>query len=148
RSKEIANRIAAGLELYTGEFAEPYYDCSFQNILFDSASGTVTFLDFGIPGRDEAADTDSPLDRSVGALVGWACYDMVRPARLLARVGGYMMVLRAVVRALEGRISRAAVEHHALRAYQRLSAAGSPARRRYYAGVGRRIVERRLAGLR
>jgi hypothetical protein len=144
RSNEIGEKIREGIEIYARLFAEPYYDFGFQNILFDETSGMVTFLDFVIPNRMDARERDAPLERSLGSLIGWACYDMARPANLFAPADGYMRVLRAVLAAFGGRISTAAALYHAGSVYRRLTETGSTARRCYYATLGRTIVNKRL----
>jgi hypothetical protein len=133
---EIVHRIHDGLDNYTCLFKEPYYEFCFQNILYDEATGIVTFLDFGFrEGIDEKGEA-SPLEASLGNLVGRACYDMVRPSCLFAPNRGYFDVLKAVLESFGGRVSSRRVCTLAQGVFTRLTSAGPAMRRSYYKTAG------------
>ncbi len=136
RSTDIAAKIHDGLEIYARLFEEPYYDLCFRNILYDEATRVLTFLDFDIPSRSDENSRGSALEMSLGNLVGWACYDMVRPSQLLAPKPGYLKVMRATLAAFEGQVSRPRVRALARATFMRLTEAGSTARRSYYRTAG------------
>jgi hypothetical protein len=136
RTAEIANKIHQGLDIYTCLFEEPYYDLCFQNILYDEATGTVTFLDFGVPEGIDKKSKGSPLEASLGNLVGWACYDMVRPSCLFAPKRGYLDVLKVVLETFGGRVSNRRVCTLAHGVFIRLTESGPAMRRNYYKTAG------------
>jgi hypothetical protein len=136
RAIEIAMKIHKGLTIYARVFEAPYYDLCFQNILYDEATAVLTFLDFGIPGRVDVRTLCPPLEASLGNLVGSACYEMVRPARLFSPKVGYLQVMRAVVAAFENQVSGRRVDTLARAAFVRLTDSGRAARRNYYKTAG------------
>lgn len=136
RSAEIAAKIHNGLEIYARLFEEPYYDLCFRNILYDEATGILTFLDFDIPNRTDSNSKGSPIEKSLGNLVGWACYDMVRPSQLVSPKLAYMDVMCATLSTFEGQISRPRVHALARAAFVRLAMTGSLVRRSYYGTAG------------
>lgn len=136
RAIEIATKIHRGLTIYARIFGEPYYDLCFQNLLYDEATTVLTFLDFGIPDRVDAKTQCPPLEASLGNLVGSACYEMVRPARLFSPKVGYLQVMRAVVAAFENQVSGRRVDALARAAFVRLTDNGRKARRNYYKTAG------------
>lgn len=136
RSAEIATKIHDGLEIYVRLFEEPYYDLCFQNILYDEATGVLTFLDFDVPNRIDKNSRGSALEMSLGNLVGWACYDMVRPSQLLAPKPRYLQVMRTTLATFEGQVSRRRIHALARAAFIRLTEAGRVARRIYYRTAG------------
>lgn len=133
---EIAAKIHKGLTIYVSEFDEPCYDLRFQNLLYDEATAVLTFLDFGIPDRVDVRTLYPPLEASLGNLVGSACYEMVRPARLFHPKMGQLQVMRAVMAAFENQISRHRVGTLARAAFIRLTEIGSGVRRNYYKAAG------------
>jgi hypothetical protein len=137
RSAEIAAKIHDGLEIYGRLFEEPYYDFCFQNILYDEATGVLTFIDFD--NRIDRNGKGSPLEKSLGNLVGWACYDMVRPSQLFPQPA-YMDVIRATLSTFEGKVSRPRIRALARTDFVRLTTSGRLARRGYYATVGSAIA--------
>jgi hypothetical protein len=139
RSAEIATKIHDGLEIYVRLFEEPYYDLCFPNILYDEATGVLTFLDFDIPNRIDRNSKGSPLEKSLGNLVGWACYDMARPSRLFPKLA-YMDVMRATLSTFEGQVSRPRIHALARAAFVRLTKTGRLARRSYYGTAGTAIA--------
>jgi len=60
RNAEITGKIHDGLEIYVRLFAEPYHDLCFQNLLYDEATGILTFPNFGIPDRVDKNAGGSP----------------------------------------------------------------------------------------
>ncbi len=109
-------------------FEEPCYDLRFQNLLYDEATAVLTFLDFGIPDRVDVRAFCTPLEASLGNLVGSACYEMVRPARLFSPRRGHLQVMRAVLAAFENQVSRRRIDALARAAFIRLTDSGRPAR--------------------
>lgn len=146
RRMEIAGKIHDGLLIYTRLFDEPYYDFCFQNILYDEATAVLTLLDFGIPFGVDIDRDRSPLEASLGTLIGCAWYDVARPVNLLAPNPNYLEVIRAILAAFEGGVSKPQVFALARAAFLRLTTAGSILRRSYYktagAVVSRRYVNR------
>jgi hypothetical protein len=143
----IAARIRDGLAVYVRVFGEPYYDLCFQNLLYEEATGLLTFLDFGIPERLAGPAGGSALEMSLGNLVGWACYDMVRPSRLLRAKGAYREVAHSVVKAFSGSVSEKRVDALARATFRRLGNAGTIARRSYYGTAGAALCGLHLRGL-
>jgi hypothetical protein len=135
-SAAIAGKICDGLDIYTRLFDEPYYDLCFQNILYEELTGVVTFLDFGIPAGSAPCSRVTPLEASLGNLIGCTCYGMVRPARLFSLRGGHLQVLREVVAEFGNRVSRQRLRDTARSTFHRLTRHGSAARRGYYATLG------------
>lgn len=136
RAIEIAAKICKGLSIYVRVFEEPCYDLRFQNLLYDEATAVLTFLDFGIPDRVDVRALCPPLEASLGNLVGSACYEMVRPARLFSPKEGYLQVMRAVLAAFENQVSRRRVDALARATFIRLTDSGRAARRNYYKMAG------------
>ena len=137
RSAEIAAKIHDGLEIYFRLFDEPYHDLCFQNILYDEATGVLTFLDFD--NRIDRNGKGSALEKSLGNLVGWACYDMARPSQFFSR-RAYVDVIRATLSTFEGQVSRRRIRALARADYVRLTRNGRLARRAYYATAGTAIA--------
>lgn len=136
RAIEIAARIHKGLTIYARVFEEPYYDLCFQNLLYDEATGVLTFLDFGIPDRVDARTPRPPLEASLGNLIGSACYEMVRPGRLLSPKTGYLEAMRSILAAFENQVSGRRVDALARAAFVRLADNGKKARWQYYKTAG------------
>jgi hypothetical protein len=138
RSAEIAAKIHDGLEIYGRLFEEPYYDFCFQNILYDEATGVLTFLDFD--NRIDRNSEGSALEKSLGNLVGWACYEMARPSQFFPPKLAYMDVVRATLSTFEGKVSRPRIRALARTDFCRLTRSGRLARRGYYATAGTAIA--------
>ena len=76
----LARVAAQALDAYVATFHEPYWDFQFDNMLFDEPSGTLTFLDFGIPPGDEAPAAEHTARAvSLGNLVGSTIFQSARP---------------------------------------------------------------------
>lgn len=144
----IASRMHRALDIYVQVFEEPCYDFGFQNLLFEESTAVLTLLDFGVPGRMEPTSCGSPLEVSVGNLVGTACYELVRPARLLMPKAGYFGVMQALLAELSGEVSVAGICAHARATFTRLTDSGRRVRRLYYGTAGAAMKDnylRRLA---
>lgn len=144
RIEKIAGRVSEGLRIYIDLFGEPYYDFSFQNMLYNEATSTLTFLDFSAPDRLEQAHDGTPLEMSLGHFVGWSCYEMARPARLVSPRHGYLDVIRAVLGHFDNDISRAKVGALARTVFSRLTRPGRVLRRAYYQTAGHMMAARYL----
>lgn len=136
RLSVIAARIRAGVKIYVELFGEPYFDLCFRNILYDDASALVSFLDFGIPDRLRPEALQAPLEASLGNLVGWACYDMTRPSRLLSPRVGYLELMRCILACFDGEVSRDGIDAAARATFARLAQTGSATRITYYRTAG------------
>ena len=138
---DIARKIHDGLEIYTRVFDEPYYDFCFQNMLYDESTGVLTVLDFGVPRPVDAPEWPA-LETSLGRLVGWACYDLVRPSRRFLPKKAYLDVLKLVLSAFQGEVSKEHVRELAYADLRRLGGCDSSLRSRYYQTVGKAIMGR------
>jgi hypothetical protein len=133
----ISSRIRLGLEIYTRLFGEPYYDFCFNNMLFDEDGGTVAFLDFVIPQGSLDAGQNTPLEASLGWLVGCTCYEMVRPATLaLPSTEAHQELMQSVVSEFDGRVNIDRVCARAKHALSQMYGAGGALRRNYYRTIG------------
>ena len=137
----IASRIQVGLEVYVRLFDEPYYDFCFNNMLFDENSGLVTFLDFVIPARPANGGTKTPLEASLGWLVGCACYSVARPAYLFSPKAAYMGLVQAIMARFEGRVRRDSVYAWARCVFSKMRGSGGRLRRSYYRTVGALVFD-------
>jgi hypothetical protein len=133
---QIAGRIRLGLELYTRVFGEPYYDFCFNNMLFDPHSGTLTLLDFVVPAGSEDTGPATPLEASLGWLIGCACYELLRPVYLFSSRSAHLVLMRSVVAGFEGRIDAARVNTRARAALTVMGSGGGRLRRSYYKTIG------------
>jgi hypothetical protein len=88
----LADVLAASLVVYVSTFGEPYYDFHFRNMLYDPSAGEVTFLDFAVPEHLVAArerlDRLSPVEVSLGNLMGSSLFESIRPRHVLRPVAG------------------------------------------------------------
>jgi hypothetical protein len=137
RIAQIARRMQLGLELYTRTFGEPYYDFCFNNMLFDERSGTLTLLDFVVPAGSEDAGPATPLEASLGWLVGCTCYKLLRPAYLLSSRRAHLALMQSVVAGFEGRVDAARVRARAGVALAMMGSGGGRLRRTYYRTIGK-----------
>ena len=147
RIGNISGKIQAGLEAYTRLFGEPYYDFCFNNMLFDEDSGTLTFLDFVIPQRPADEGLDTPLEASLGWLVGCACYTLARPAFLLASTAAYVGLMRSVIAGFDGRIRSERVLARARGTFCHMCDSGGRLRRSYYRTIGELVTDSCLGRL-
>lgn len=148
RIAAISSRIRAGIEIYTRLFGEPYYDFCFNNMLFDEGSGTLTFLDFVVPARPCKDTADTPLEASLGWLVGCACYTLSRPALLRRSGAAHVSLMGALLSGFEGRVSNDRVYACARGAFSQMRDSGGPLRRHYYRTIGTLLAEGCLYRLR
>jgi hypothetical protein len=140
RLPAIAGKIHDGLEIYARLFNEPYFDFCMENILYDEAAGALTFLDFSLPPRIDETTRGSPLEASLGNMVGCGCYELARPARLLSSKHGYLELMRTVLAAFDGQILIDQLCAWAEVTFLRLGHAGTLARRSYYKSIGAIMV--------
>jgi hypothetical protein len=149
RIPQISGRIRLGLEIYTRLFAEPYYDFCFNNMLFDEAEGTIAFLDFVIPHGASDDGQSTPIEASLGWLVGCTCYEVVRPTTLASSSNeGCLELMRSVVSEFEGQIRVDRLCARARHASAQMYDGGGRLRRRYYKTFGSLVTSgllRRLA---
>jgi hypothetical protein len=137
RIPRIARRIGLGLEIYTRLFEEPYYDFCFNNMLFDESDGTISFLDFVIPRGAYDHEPATPIEASLGWLVGCTCYELVRPTILAwSSNEAYLELMRAVVWEFNGRVRADLLSARARHASAQMYDGGSRLRRQYYRTVG------------
>jgi hypothetical protein len=139
RITQIACRIQFGLELYTRAFGEAYYDFCFNNMLFDDRSGTLTLLDFVIPAGLEDIGPATPLEASLGWLVGTTRYNLSRPAYLLSSRRAHLALMRSVLRGFKGRVDATHVRARARVALALMGSGGGRLRRTYYRTIGKLV---------
>ena len=144
----ISGRIQVGLEVYTRLFDEPYYDFCFNNMLFDEDSGLVTFLDFVIPVKPVNCGTETPLEASLGWLVGCACYTVARPVHLLSPRAAYLGLMQDIMTGFEGRVRSDRVYACARGVFSQMRDSGGRLRRGYYRTVGTLVSDSCLHRLR
>jgi hypothetical protein len=137
---EIADRIHRGILVYTSLFKEPYHDCGFHNMLYDETSKVLTLLDFGMPARIDETQWSSPIEASLGNLVGCACYELVRPSRLHLAKRGFLDLLQAVLATFEDEACKCRIRAAAQSNLKRLTHAGSAIRRKYYDTIGAAMI--------
>lgn len=137
RIPHIAGRIRRGLEIYTQLFSEPYYDFCFNNMLFDESDGTIAFLDFVIPRGAYDYGQATPIEASLGWLVGCTCYELVRPAILaFSSNDAYLELMRLVVSEFNGQVRVELLSARARQASAQMYDGGGKLRRQYYRTVG------------
>lgn len=148
RIASISSRIQVGLEVYTRLFDEPYYDFCFNNMLFDEDSGLVTLVDFVIPVRPVNGGTETPLEASLGWLVGCACYAVARPAYLFSSKAAYLGLVQAIMAGFESRIRSEKVYASARNVFSLMRDSGGYLRKSYYRTVGTLVSDSWLHRLR
>jgi hypothetical protein len=137
RIPQIARRIRLGLEIYTQLFDEPYYDFCFNNMLFDENDGTIVFLDFVIPRGAYDHGQATPIEASLGWLVGCTWYELVRPAILASSSNeAYLELMRSVVSEFNGKVRIDLLAARARHAAEQMYDGGGRLRRQYYRTVG------------
>ena len=149
RAGVIASRIRLGLEIYTQLFGEPYYDFCFNNMLFDESDETIVFLDFVIPRGAFDYGQATPIEASLGWLVGCTCYELVRPAILaFSSNDAYLELMRLLVSEFNGQVRVDYLSARARQASEQMYEGGGRLRRHYYKTIGALITSgflRRLA---
>jgi hypothetical protein len=151
----IADAAATGLARYVDALGEPYEDFQFDNMLFDSASATLAFVDLGAPddGTDGRA-SGPPLEVSLGNLLGSTVFQSARPKWLVHRRQHRQAadLCGAVVRRLAGAGAGLSVEDivpFARDAYARSAFGGGWSRRIWYGSIGYLVARRpEIAGVR
>jgi hypothetical protein len=148
-TRHLAATAAAAVTAYVRAIGEPYYDFQFDNMLYDEASWTVTFLDVGLPdGGGNAAPNATALEVSLGNLVGSTMFQSARPKWILAlRQHLQAAELCAAVVADVMELDATAVSPEGLRdaanaAYARSAFKGGRLRVAWYASAGRLLVRR------
>jgi hypothetical protein len=137
RIPQIARRIRLGLEIYTQLFEEPYYDFCFNNMLFNESDGTIVFLDFVIPRGAYDYGQATPIEASLGWLVGCTCYELVRPTILASSSNeAYLELMRSVVSEFNGKVRIDLLAARARHAAEQMYDGGGRLRRQYYRTVG------------
>jgi len=152
-SPELADRLAtvaaSAVIRYLESVGEAYTDFQFDNMLFDEASGTVTFVDLGVPDHSPAVPaSSSPLEMTLGNMVGSTAFQSARPRWVLAARQHRQAVrlCEAIVEALS-RISGAELSAAGLRAcagaaYERCAFKEDRVRRLWYSSAGYLLARR------
>lgn len=79
----IAQQIAVGLDVYVDAFDEPYFDLTTANILYDSETGVLSFIDLADPGIYTGYDLHEVRhDLSVGNFISSTTYHTLRPKHM------------------------------------------------------------------
>ncbi len=86
----LADVLAGAVQTYVDTFAEPYFDFHLRNMTYEADRGRAWFFDFGVPSTfppalDARLREQSPLDVSVGNLVGSTVFEATRPRTVLQR---------------------------------------------------------------
>jgi hypothetical protein len=148
----IARQIVIALERYIETFAEPFYDLTTMNMLYEPATRRLALVDFTKSQDDRCIDPrGARYENSLGFLVGIGVYRTVRPStwRNRAQWLSCERLLRAVVggvadgHALQPLVIRGVSD----RSYEIMVRSGSAARRLWYGTVGRRLYGRRSAAV-
>ena len=145
RTDDLARAIGRGLRSYVRLFDEPYHDLHFNNLLYDAPAGVITFLDFAYPDRLRGMQLGTPIEASLANLLGCACYELSRPAALLANREGTLALVSAILEGFAHEVSIARVRERAEEIFLGLCGVGSPMRMCYYGTLGRLIGRRCLA---
>ncbi|MGI8413879.1 MAG: hypothetical protein ACR2QA_15595 [Solirubrobacteraceae bacterium] len=99
--QHLAITAARALELYVERLDEPYYDFHFANMLYDETSGTLTFLDLGLPPYYRTLVGRSALGISLGNLIGSTIFHSARPREFFrCRAQGQAVALCAEIAVL------------------------------------------------
>ena len=148
----LADVAAAALRCYVDTFGEPYEDFQFDNMLYDEASGTLTFLDFDLPEELRRPATHlRPVDATVGNLVGSTVFQSARPTwlrrRRQHRQATTLCVLIVDRLVADGSVEVDGIIGAARAAYLRSAAAGPWFRQVWYAVIAPAVARQvRLGG--
>ena len=149
--ERLAAPIAAGVVAYVGALGEPLPDLKFDNLLYDAATDTVTFVDLGAP-QDAVAPAPglSPYEISGGDMLASVVFQSARPRHVLDRrrhaqsVALAVAVVRALRAAGAGPLRDAELAAATTAAYRRCTFGRSAQRSTWYAtagyALGRRIA--------
>jgi hypothetical protein len=149
--ERLATPIAAAVGAYVGALGEPLPDFKFDNLLYDAATETVTFVDFGAP-QDAVAPAPglSPYEISVGDMLASVVFQSARPRHALDRrrhaqsVALAVAVVGALRAAGAGPLRDAELAAATTAAYRRCALGRSTRRNAWYAtagyALGRRIA--------
>ncbi len=143
RMSEAAVTAGQVLMEYVTASGEPYPDFQFDNMLYDEASGTVGFVDLGVPDQGVPGPSGmTPLEVSLGHLVGSTIFQSVRPKwlrRLRQRRQAAELCAAIVNYAARASASPVATDRIRLAAhdaYRRCAFGGSRGKRLWYATGG------------
>jgi hypothetical protein len=142
---------AAALQRWIETFDEPYEDFQFDNMLYDGASGVVAFLDFDLPAELAGSrPAGSPLEVSLGNLIGSTVFQSARPGWVLRR-RQHRQAAALSGRVVELALASAPVDIERLAgssraAYERLAAQGRWYRRLWFASVAPLVARRVRVG--
>jgi hypothetical protein len=149
--ERLATPIAAAVAAYVGALGEPLPDFKFDNLLYDAATDTLTFVDLGAP-QDAVAPAPglSPYEISAGDMLASVVFQSARPRHALERRrhAHSVALAVAVVRALRatgaGPLRDAELAAATAAAYRRCAFGRSARRSAWYAtagyALGRRIA--------
>lgn len=134
--ERIARVIADGVRSYTKAAHEPYFDFHLRNCVIDPATGRVALLDFGIPEHfaDASWIPGSPLDVSIGNLLGSTIFEAARPYQLFRtrQRRQSALVCRHVIASFSGTVDMSGVERATRLTYTRCANQGGRLRRLWY----------------
>ena len=141
--EEAAATAAHVLVAYVAAAGSPYYDFQFDNMLYDEGSATVGFVDLGLP---EGGTTDSsgltPIDVSLGNLIGSTIFQSARPKWLIQRRQRRQaaQLCRSIVRGAGERsadkVRMDGIRRTAQDTYGRCAFGGDRVKRLWYSSVG------------
>jgi hypothetical protein len=147
--RNLAVAVAKALVTYVEVVAEPYDDFQFDNMLFDANTSSVVFVDFGLPDHNQRGARDSsPLEISLGNLIGSTVFQTARPKWLLERrqhrqaVELCGAVVGEVVAIANEPVSAERLQVEARLAYRRSAFPGSWSRHAWYGTVGYLLARR------
>jgi hypothetical protein len=139
----LAGVMAAALVAYVGACGEPLPDFKFDNLLYDAAAGTLTFVDLGAPQDAVAPEPGlSPYEVMAGDLLGSLVFQSARPRHALPRrrYAATAALARALVDALADAgaapLRPEAIARAGRAAYRRCAYGRSARRSAWYAIAG------------
>lgn len=148
----IAAQVALALRQYVSEFGEPCYDLSFNNMIYEKETGTLSLLDFTVPHVMQQFDPDSGVfEVSLGALIGYSTFFTVRPR--LWRYRQYWVVQKSLISAIMTELQRdqildfTRISRVSDLAFASLAIRGSFGRKLYYGTVGTALYRLRRRSL-
>ncbi|PZS11780.1 MAG: hypothetical protein DLM64_06035 [Solirubrobacterales bacterium] len=147
--QRLAGTAAQALEVYVKRLGEPYYDFHFDNMLYDEASRTLTFVDLGVPPHYRMPVNRSAIGVSLGNLIGSTIFHSARPREFFRH-----RQQRQAVELCAAVVSRVLQSHPqvsaelpacARAAYERPARLGWH-RHLWYATIGRLVARRIVVG--
>ncbi len=141
---------ARAVVTYVQTIGEPYHDFQFDNVLFDPASDSLIFVDFGLPDHKGPSPPGSTaLEISLGNLLGSTVFQSARPRWVLQRrqhreaADLCTAIVDQVMMDVGESISMERMLVEATGAYRRSAFPGRGSRQAWYSTVGY-LVGRRL----